>query len=108
MTKNFIYDSIDSVEMLNKLNLRGHHLICLHFFDGEGCDSNFVVNLKNIVQRVENEKVKICDGADSVCEKCPYLKDYKCLYDNKADDEVREMDRVALSFLRIEKGMEIG
>lgn len=94
--------------MFNKLNLRGHHLICLHFFEGEGYNANFVVNLKNIMQRVENEMIKVCDGADSVCEKCPYLKDYKCQYDKNADDEVREMDVVALSYLKIENGTEIG
>lgn len=89
------------------LNLRGHHLICLHFFEGEGYNADFVVNLKNIMQRVENERIRVCDGADSVCEKCPYLKDFKCHYDNNADDEVKEMDRVALSLLKIKKGAEI-
>ncbi|MGB9715398.1 MAG: DUF1284 domain-containing protein [Thermodesulfovibrionales bacterium] len=93
--------------MFDKLNLRGHHLICLHFFEGEGYDSNFIENLKNIMQRTENENINVCDGADDVCEKCPYLKDYRCQYDNNADDEIRDMDEVALRLLKIEQGAKI-
>ncbi len=88
----FHYDSIDSVEMIDGINFRGHHLICLHFFEGEGYDADFVENLKNIMQRTENENINVCDGPDDVCEKCPFLKDYKCQYDSNADEEIREMD----------------
>jgi hypothetical protein len=83
------------------IRLRGHHLICLHFFKGEGYNSQFLANLKNLLGRVKaGEEVEICSGADDVCKRCPYLRDGRCHYDSGAEDEIREMDRRALRLLR--------
>lgn len=82
------------------LTLRGHHLICLHFFSGEGYDEVFVRNLKYVLQKAENEEIEVTDGADDVCIKCPHLKDYKCKYTEDADNEIREMDEMALGLLK--------
>lgn len=46
------------------------------------------------MQRAKHEKVKVCDGADSVCEKCFYLKDYKYRYGSNTNEEIRGMDEV--------------
>lgn len=67
--------------------LRGHHLICLHFFHGEGYSEAFVRNLKEVLKRAE-EEVKVTDGADDVCRACPYLKNNRCEYDEGEDEEV--------------------
>jgi len=83
------------------LTLRGHHLICLHFFNGEGYDEVFVRNLKDVLRRAENEEIKVYDGADDVCVRCSYLRDYKCQYNEGADEEIREMDEMALRLLKI-------
>ncbi len=83
------------------LRLREHHLVCLHFFSGEGHDEVFVRNLKDVLQRAESEEIEVCDRADDVCEKCPYLKDYKYGYDENADEEINGMDEMALSLLKI-------
>lgn len=88
------------------LTLRGHHLICLHFFSGEGYDAIFIKNLKDVLQRVEDEDIEVCDGADDVCEKCPYLKDNKCQYNKDADKEIKEMDEKALRLLGVKQGLE--
>jgi len=85
------------------LKLRGHHLICLHFFNGEGYDDIFIENLRQVMGRTETEDIKVCEAADEICEKCPYVKDSKCLYDEHADDEIREMDKAALGLLGIDK-----
>jgi len=89
------------------LKLRGHHLICLHFFSGEGYDAIFIENLKNILKRAAIKEIEVCSGADDVCIKCPYLKDYKCQYDEDADEEINEMDALALSLLEIEPQTKI-
>jgi hypothetical protein len=74
------------------LILRGHHLICLHFFSGEGYDAQFIENLRDVLKRAESEEIEIVSGNDDVCAKCLYLKDHKCAYDENADKEIREMD----------------
>jgi hypothetical protein len=83
------------------IKLRGHHLICLHFFKGEGYNPEFVKNLREIFKRVgAGEELEVCSGADDVCKMCPYLKGKVCLYDKDAEAEIREMDRKAIKLLK--------
>jgi len=83
------------------LTLRGHHLICLYFFSGKGYDAPFIENLRDVLKRAEDEEIEIISTADNICTKCPYLKDYKCIYDNNAYEEIREMDETALKLLNL-------
>lgn len=89
------------------LTLRGHHLICLHFFSGEGYDARFIENLRDVLKRVEDEEIEIISTADNICTQCPYLKDYRCIYDKKADEEIREMDETALKLLNLSPSQRI-
>lgn len=82
-------------------NLRGHHLICLHFFDGEGYDGSFVRNLRSVIETVNQEMVIVCRGADDVCGSCPHLRDAQCGYSETADEEIRDMDEAALKLLNL-------
>jgi hypothetical protein len=85
-----------------RIRLRGHHLICLHFFNGEGYDYEFIENLRKILERAwSGEKIKICSGADDICRKCPHLKGEMCYFDRDADQEIRKMDRRAIKLLRL-------
>ncbi|GLI54110.1 DUF1284 domain-containing protein [Thermodesulfovibrio yellowstonii] len=77
--------------------LRGHHLICLHFFTGEGYNKEFVENLHAVIGRVENENVFVIEGADDICKKCPYLINNVC----KDEKEIGEMDKTALDSLNL-------
>lgn len=87
--------------------LRGHHLVCLHFFDGEGYDEAFIKNLKNLLSRVEEEKITISFGADDVCRSCPSLKENRCLYSKNSDEEIMGMDTKALSLLALSHGDKV-
>lgn len=80
------------------ISLRGHHLICLHFFTGEGYSSEFVENLYAILERTKNENIIITYGADNVCKRCPSLIDGVC----KDEKEISEMDKTALELLKLE------
>ena len=96
-----------SQEML-PIKLRGHHLVCLHFFTGEGYNSEFIKNLKDILVRTKSgEELEVCSGEDDVCRRCPFLKDKKCSYDKHAENEIQKMDRDAMEFLRIEPSMKV-
>jgi hypothetical protein len=90
------------------IRLRGHHLICLHFFSGEGYDNIFIDNLRNVMERTETEEIEVCEEADEICEKCPYLKDNQCRYDEHSDEEIKKMDKAAVSLLEIDKGIKVG
>jgi len=84
------------------VRLRGHHLICLHFFSGEGYSPDFVENLSKVLKRAEaGEQIEICADADDICTACPYLKKGQCLYRDDSDEEIREMDKAAIEFLQL-------
>jgi len=88
--------------MQSSIKFRGHHLICLHFFKGEGYSREFIENLQKILKRAgHGEEIEVCSGPDEVCRICPYLKEEKCLYDKDAETEIRKMDRMALQLLSL-------
>jgi len=90
------------------VRLRGHHLICLHFFNGEGYSPDFVANLRNVLERAEaGEQINICEGADDVCSACPSLQEKHCLYREDSEKEIRGMDRAAIELLRIRSRVKI-
>lgn len=80
--------------------LRGHHLICLHFFGGEGYSKEFVENLKSVLATAGRRPVEIYEGPDDVCRKCFHLKNEVCGFSDCADEEIRKMDQRALDLLR--------
>lgn len=87
--------------------LRGHHLICLHFFNGEGYDPDFIENLHDVLKKAEYEDVSIPPEADDVCNKCPHLKEERCRYKEEADKEIKEMDEKALDLLKASKDTKV-
>ena len=87
--------------------LRGHHLICLHFFGGEGYSTPFVENLKEVLARAEGSIVENCEGGDDICLKCPHLNRNRCIYSNNAEGNIRKMDRRALNLLNLSSGTKI-
>ncbi len=79
--------------------LRGHHLICLHFFNGEGYDESFIHNLKKVMDRADNESVAISSGADDVCNHCVFLKKGRCESSGTSEKAIKKMDIKALALL---------
>ena len=78
------------------MKLRGHHLICLNFFKGEGYSEEFVEIIKRILKEKE---IEVVTGADDVCSKCPYLRGGFCDYKENAEKEIRELDKLACELL---------
>lgn len=87
--------------------LRGHHLICLHFFNGSGYDEGFINNLGAILKCAEGEEITISSGADDICRCCPYLKESRCQYSENSDKEIRDMDTEAFALLSLSIGDKV-
>ena len=87
--------------------LRGHHLICLHFFNGEGYTQKFAENLRDVLQKTKSEDVEISPGADDICEGCPHLEQMRCRFTEDADEGIREMDKRALELLQKGEGSKV-
>jgi|Deesub1362B_J571_1020462.scaffolds.fasta_scaffold00129_12 hypothetical protein len=89
------------------MRLRTHHLICLHFFKGEGYTKEYIENLKSILERAKREKqeeIEVVMGADDVCKPCPYLKDEIC---RKGEERIAELDLLAMNLIKIKPGDRI-
>jgi len=85
-------------------SLRGHHLICLHFFKGEGYDTAFVENLGRVIDSTAREGVVVHSGADDVCHACPHLAGGGCNYMADNEEEIKRLDAIALKLLNLEAG----
>jgi hypothetical protein len=83
-----------------KINLRGHHLLCLKGFQGYGYDEGFVENMTSInsQRKLPETTISLCDSADDICSNCPNLIDGIC--ENEAQNErIVSMDREVLKKL---------
>jgi hypothetical protein len=84
--------------------LRGHHLICLHFFRGEGYSPEFISRLCHILNKAEEgETVRVGSGPDDVCNICMYVKDGRCSFHEGAEQEIQAMDGKALELLELKE-----
>ena len=83
-----------------KLNLRGHHLLCLKGFQGYGYDESFVENMIQInsQRKMPKTTVSLCDFADDICSACPNLIDGIC-EDEAQNERIVSMDREVLKRL---------
>lgn len=78
--------------------LRGHHLICLQFYRGEGYSPTFIGNVKRVIALAAQNPALIVSGPDDICAECPGLAaDGTCTDPGEA--EVLRIDSLALTVL---------
>ncbi len=81
------------------VRLRGHHLICLQFYRGEGYSKDFVENLYRVLEKAKSEGVEVVEGEDDVCIACPYNRNGICTHSDEANREIRRLDELAIRLL---------
>jgi hypothetical protein len=80
--------------------LRGHHLICLQFYRGEGYSDAFVANLERVRDAALEAPSLIVSGPDDVCASCPGLgTDGTCQHPDTGEAEALRIDALALQLL---------
>jgi hypothetical protein len=88
--------------------LRGHHLICLFFFEGGLGNKAFGLKRQHIVAGIEaGESVEVVAGADDLCASCPRLTGDRCAYKDGAEEEIRKLDTMALGYLNLLPGSSV-
>lgn len=87
--------------------LRGHHLLCVHGFQGMGYSPEFVDRMKEIVEDIRNEEkdfsIKVVVDLDETCSYCPHNGGDKCMASIGSDQHVKSMDRRVLEHLEIKE-----
>lgn len=88
------------------LVLRGHHLLCIHGFQGMGYNPDFVKKMATIVDRIRDEEndfpIKVVTGFDDACQVCPNRGESKC--EASFNDHVFLMDRKVIAQLGLIEG----
>lgn len=83
------------------LKIRPHHLFCIYNFVGKGYTDKFVINFKNILNRLNNnEHFKVIENLDSICTPCPEHNGKTCNHQSK----VAKLDQQYLKLLDIKIG----
>lgn len=90
------------------LRLRGHTLLCLQGFRGEGYSPEFTVNLAGIHRRLTDDPdlpVELAEAPDAVCGACPHRAPAGCtLNGDGSETGMREQDRNVLTRLGLKAG----
>ncbi|ROR31785.1 hypothetical protein EDD66_101403 [Mobilisporobacter senegalensis] len=88
------------VKMRN-YKIRAHHGLCLAFFKGEGYSSDFVNNMKEVIEKLsEDPIITITTSLDDICISCPNSKDGIC----ESIDKVNRYDNLVLKQCGLECG----
>ncbi|MCF6092531.1 DUF1284 domain-containing protein [Microaerobacter geothermalis] len=88
--------------------LRGHHLLCIHGFQGAGYSPEFIEKMREVVADIRNHDVdfpiKVIVGLDETCQVCPNadLVQNLCIANEGSQDHVVSMDTRAIQFLDLE------
>jgi hypothetical protein len=93
------------------IKLRGHTLLCLQGFRGEGYSSGFTENLGNIHQDLAahpERMVEVIDRPDAVCGACPHHALNGCnLKGESFETQMRAQDQLVMKRLGLESGMRL-
>lgn len=94
--------------MEDKLTLRGHHLLCVHGFQGMGYSPEFVKLMESIVDGIRNPEkdfsIRVVANLDDACGACPHNGGSICIASEGSDEHVKTMDENVIEHLQLEKG----
>ncbi len=90
------------------LRLRGHNLLCLQDFQGEGYDEIFVANMGRIHEILFTDPdslVTVVTEPDDICRVCPHLGHEGCAIGGSGSEEqIRKKDLRTLQILGLSPG----
>lgn len=87
------------------VKLRGHHLICLQFYRGQGYSPQFVENLDHVQSSALDTPALVVSAPDDVCAACPGLgADGTCNHPDTGEAEALRIDALALQLLDVAIG----
>jgi hypothetical protein len=97
--------------MVKPIRIRGHTLLCLQGFRGEGYSPEFVENMAAIHRQLADDPthpVLVVDVPDAICSSCPNLRDEEChLHGPGSEEGMIAQDQDVMHRLRIAWGEEL-
>lgn len=90
--------------MIKKV-MRGHHLLCVHGFQGMGYSEEFVVKMEEIVTDFRDQEkdflVHVVASFDEACAACPHRGIERCEANATSHEHVLSMDKKMIEHLGI-------
>ena len=90
--------------------IRGHTLLCLQGFRGEGYDRAFIDNMTAIhrqLQKRPDTRILISDRPDHFCAACPNLRGGCTLRGPNFEEHIVAQDRQVLELLGLKVGQKV-
>jgi hypothetical protein len=96
------------VNLLDRVVLRGHHLLCVHGFQGMGYSPEFIEKMGEIVKRIRDPEqdfpIQVVRGFDDTCLVCPNKGSERCEASPDSEEHVQLLDRNVLRHLDLQEG----
>ena len=93
------------------VRLRGHTLLCMQGFRGEGYNAEFVKNMAAIHRTLTDHpesRVEVLASPDTVCAACPHQHPSGCVLNGaRSEEEMIDQDQVVLQRLGLKVGCRI-
>lgn len=97
-----------SLDPSPSIRLRGHTLLCLQGFRGEGYSPGFVANMAVIHQALTTDsdrQIEVVASPDAVCGACPHRQSSGCtLNGERSEEEMLEQDHEVMRRLGLAAG----
>lgn len=86
------------------IQLRPHHFMCIQLFTGHGYNAEFTAHMTQKIELLaEGAAVRVQEGCDDICQKCPNREDNAC----RVFEKVRRLDEGVMAACGIEYGDEL-
>jgi uncharacterized protein len=90
------------------LTLRGHHLLCVHGFQGMGYSPDFVIKMRGIVEQIRDDQldfmIQVVADLDDTCGACPHKGKTTCEASEGSNEHVLTLDRNVIHQLGLVDG----
>lgn len=90
------------------IKLRGHHLLCVHGFQGMGYSKDFIKKMEEVVHFIRDESqdglIQVEGKSDVLCKECPNLGEVGCQSSYNAEEKIRSMDNRVINYLGLKEG----
>ncbi|HZG17463.1 MAG TPA: DUF1284 domain-containing protein [Candidatus Bathyarchaeia archaeon] len=92
---------------MEKVILRGHHLLCVHGFRGMGYSPAFVEKMRGIVEQIRDKDndfpIQVVRGFDVTCLVCPHKGAEACEANEGSEEHVQTLDRNVIGHLGLQE-----
>lgn len=88
------------------IKIRGHHLFCMQGFKGYGYSSEFVANMRAVLESIKaspSKPLKLVSECDVICTACPH-REQCALKSSFQAIRIRHMDSLVLKKLGMVEG----